>query len=175
MCYDDAAKSSYCALKEEHCASSETYYSPHSGAMSGTDCNCDDVHLGGCMDGTSFSHCAVAVDNCKAGQTHLAPRALREAVPDVDCRLCRNSWDENPPVASPRAKPVTTPVTTPVASPVASPVETKTLTATDDDDKKSNDDDDKKVSDDDDNSSAGSFESLVSAFVAVSFFSLLLS
>jgi len=172
MCFDNAAGSYYCALKEDHCASSEIFYNPHSGAMSGTDCNCDDVHLGGCMDGASFSHCAVAVDNCHSGQTHLAPRALRETVPDVDCRLCRNSWDENPPVAAPRSVPVAVPVAVPVTAPVAAPVEEpveepveiKAL-ETDDEDKSS----------DDDNAGVDSFQSYVIAVVTLSLFNLFLS
>lgn len=154
MCYDSTAESYYCALKEDHCTSSEIYYTPHSGAMSGTDCNCDDVHLGGCMDGSSFSHCAVAIDNCEAGQTHLAPRALRETVPHVDCRLCRNSWDENSQVATPEA--------VPVASPVQAPV--KALSTNDD----GGTDDNEKSNDDDDNSSVGSIRS---SLISVAFFS----
>jgi len=109
MCFNNAASSYYCALKEEDCdSSSEVYYNPHSDTMSGTDCNCDDVHLGGCMDGTTFSHCAVAIDNCNAGQTYLAPLKLRETVPGVDCRLCRNTWDEDPSTA-PSSSPVAAP------------------------------------------------------------------
>jgi len=169
MCYDNADDSYYCALKEEQCASSEVFYSPHSGAMSGTDCNCDDVHLGGCMDGSSFSHCAVAIDNCMSGQTHLTPRALRETVPDADCRLCRNSWDENPPVAAPRQVPVAAPVQAPVEAPVEAPVKTLEAPTTTDDG--GTDDDDKKTDDggteDNDNSSTGSFQSSLLAGIVV--------
>lgn len=185
MCFDAAADSKYCALKPEHCASSEDFYEPHSGAMSGTNCNCDDVHLGACMDGSSFSHCAVDIDNCKSGQTHLAPRALRETVPDADCRLCRNSWDENPPVAAPRSVPVAAPVTAPVSAPVKSPVATPVRTpvaapvqsfntdkstddaGTDDDDKKN---DDGKTDDDDNSSTVSSQSSLLAGIVVVCLF-----
>jgi len=156
MCFDSAASSSYCALREEQCASTEVYYNPHSGAMAGTDCNCDNVHLGACMDGSSFSHCAVALDNCQDGQTHIAPRALRESVPGVDCRLCRNSWDEIPPTESPVA---------------ASDTPKSPVSADSNDDNKPSTDD---ASSSDDASSAGSFHNSVLTFFTVSMFSVFL-
>lgn len=94
MCHDEAADTNYCAVHKDTCHGSETFYNPHSAGVSGFDCTCENVHVGGCMDGSSFSHCGVAQDSCKQGQMFLAPRALREANGDVDCRLCHDSWSE---------------------------------------------------------------------------------
>merc|ERR1740124_579619 len=62
--------------------------------MQAEDCTCENVHIGGCADGSTFSHCGVSADSCQQGQTYLAPRALREANVDADCRLCHDSWSE---------------------------------------------------------------------------------
>jgi len=170
MCYDNAADSYYCALKPDHCASSEVFYAPHSGAMSDTDCNCDDVFLGGCMDGIVFSHCAVDVDNCGDGQIHLNPRALRESVPGMDCRLCRNSWDEDPPTV-PVSPPVKPPVTSLVSTPVSSPV---SKSESEDSTFSNPDSEADPASDDDDTSSARSLHNSILVILVVSLFSVFL-
>jgi len=94
MCYDASARTKYCAVHSGTCAEGEVFYNPHSSSMQAEDCTCENVHIGGCADGSTFSHCGVSADSCQQGQTYLAPRALREANVDVDCRLCHDSWSE---------------------------------------------------------------------------------
>jgi len=174
LCYDSVARSSYCSVKAETCAPGETFFGPHSSTLSSgaTDCSCSNVHVGGCMEGNTFSHCAVTEDNCKDGQTHLMPRALREIVTGVDCRLCREDFA---PVASPVAKPIASPTTAVTAD------KSKSDDDKSDDDKSKSDDDNSKSDDDksdddvsksdDDDSAVGSLGSsrIQFAFIMILF------
>jgi len=129
LCYDSNSHDSYCTVNEETCHPGEMYFGPHSSTMTSSDqdCQCANVHVGGCMDGDTFSHCAVTSDNCKVGQTHLMPRALREANGEVDCRLCRDDFAPvQDPVAAPTAAPVVAPTAAPVVAPTAAPVASET-------------------------------------------------
>jgi len=129
VCFDFSDNSSYCAVKSESCTVDEFFFPPSPDLAS--DCSCNNVFVGGCIDGTStFSHCAVDIDSCANGQTFMKPTELRDAINEVDCRLCTDPPVINPST-SPNENPSSSPTTLsldPTASDTLSPTVTLSVT-----------------------------------------------
>lgn len=115
-CYNPDTNLQYCAATDSTCADGETYHGPHSDTFSGPECNCDRAKTGACMTGDDLSYCAVAEDSCADTMTFVKAADLPAG---VDCRLCRNTWDE--PTVSPAPTTAVTPP--PTATPTAAPTE----------------------------------------------------
>jgi len=115
-CYNPDTNLQYCAATESTCADGEMYHGPISDTLSGPECNCDRAKTGACMIGDDLSYCAVAEDSCLDTMTFVKAADLPS---DVDCRLCKNTWDA--PTVSPAPTETYTPP--PTATPTASPTE----------------------------------------------------
>jgi len=117
-CLNTDTNVQYCAATESTCSDGETYFGPHSDTISGPVCNCDRAKTGACMTGDALSYCAVAEDSCDSTMTFVKAAALPA---DVDCRLCKNTWDA--PTVSPAPTEIVTPPPTnaPTVSPTPAP------------------------------------------------------
>jgi len=115
-CYNPVTNLQYCAATESTCTDGETYHAPHADTLSGPECNCDRAKTGACMTGDDLSYCAVEEDSCADTMTFVKAADLPS---DVDCRLCKNTWD------APTVSPAPTDVYTmpPTGTPTAAPTE----------------------------------------------------
>jgi len=91
-CYNPDTNVQYCAATEGTCRDGETYHGPHGDTISGPECNCDRAKTGACMsDPDPTFYCAVAEDSCVNGMKFVKAADLPS---NIDCRLCKNTWDE---------------------------------------------------------------------------------
>jgi len=121
-CYDAVSNDSYCGVNAATCGDGETFIGPHDEVLAEVeDCFCDVTPVGACMtDSNAFSHCAVSSDSCLSGQSFIqAQTFMADDSMDIDCMLCRNTWD---PTASPTKSPTASPTVKPSSNPSASPV-----------------------------------------------------